>query len=209
MKPEPTRRFGIGDALILLAATATGMAGLRLMRGYFALEWNNPWQSKTDPVFSPLLFLARQLPLLATPPLLGWSVALLLLRLRNPRPFRRRLWSQPGFLACLAACSPFVWRTAILSGSLLLHHLQDSVQGSHPHIGVVEMSVTAEQFLHIVFDERQNVPPAILLVWLMAWRSGRLRAERSWIDRSGRAVGYAWIVLAMVPMFVIGLLSDF
>ena len=52
--------------------------------------------------FVELWLLAREGVLLASPLLLAWSAAVLVSRLRGPRPRRRRLWCQPGFLACLA-----------------------------------------------------------------------------------------------------------
>jgi hypothetical protein len=38
-------------------------------------------------------------------------------------------------------------------------------------------------------------PVSVALAWLGLVMSGRWRAERSWIDRSGRVVGFCWLSL--------------
>ena len=38
-------------------------------------------------------------------------------------------------------------------------------------------------------------PGSVALAWLVLVLSGRWRAERSWIDRSGRVVGACWLAL--------------
>lgn len=63
MNPQMTRRFGIGDALILLAATAFGLAVMRTMGHRLRLEW----EPGSTSVLSRSLFIARTLPTIAAP----------------------------------------------------------------------------------------------------------------------------------------------
>ncbi len=91
------RKFGLLDAMILVAALALWSAALR----YFgpATNWGN-WVSIW--VFSGggwLRVLQRQTGLL----LFILSIATVLIRLRSPRPKRLRLWRQPGLTGCVAA----------------------------------------------------------------------------------------------------------
>jgi hypothetical protein len=46
------------------------------------------------------------------------------------------------------------------------------------------------------------VPLTVLLTWLGLALSRRWLAESSWIDRAGRALGLAWVV--MVPLYLVG-----
>jgi hypothetical protein len=39
------------------------------------------------------------------------------------------------------------------------------------------------------------LPASVALAWVVLLLSGRWRAERSWIDRSGRIVGVCWLAL--------------
>jgi hypothetical protein len=43
-----------------------------------------------------------------------------------------------------------------------------------------------------------GVGGGVLLVWLIAWASGRCRPEPSWVDRAGRVLGTVWIGLAFL-----------
>jgi hypothetical protein len=38
---------------------------------------------------------------------------------------------------------------------------------------------------------------AVASVWIVLWLSGTWRAERSWIDRAGRALGIYWITISV------------
>jgi hypothetical protein len=203
MKFQPTRRFGIGDALLLLAATAIGLAVMRTMGNPLRLVW----EPGSASVLSQFLFITRTFPTIAAPLLLVWSAAMIVLRLRKPRPNRRRLWSQPGLLACVAAISPFVWTAAILAAAHLAHQARVSLRAS-PQPGDALFVLNGEQYVQIVMGEYTHATPAILLVWFAAWCYGSLRPERSWIDRAGRALAAAWIALTVIPMTVSLLLSS-
>src|SRR3954454_16947147 len=107
MPPTSPRALRLSDVLILVAATALGLAGCRFLLTHSETDWSEVWNGfrtgrTTRLGFVDLWLLAREGIRLASPLLLAWSAAVLVSRLRGPRPRRRRLWCQPGFLACLA-----------------------------------------------------------------------------------------------------------
>jgi hypothetical protein len=109
------------------------------------------------------------------------SSACLLIRLRPPRPARRRLWCQPGFAACAAAV-----------------------------LGVVIQAMAAVITIHTrlagwgLFDMQvfwRSWPfsgPAVAGAWLTLIVAGCWRAERSGIDRLGRVLGACWLVEMLI-----------
>jgi hypothetical protein len=118
------------------------------------------------------------------------SLGLLILRWKGPRPSRRRIFRQPGFVACLVACL-----STILS-ALSTFRLALRI-GYLDHIA--EFSSYFTSFLDTTW-----IGCDVLTVWLALALSGRWRAEPSWIDRTGRAVGLIWIGL-----FIAGSLHEY
>jgi len=90
------RKFNLLDAMILIAATAAGLALLRtfLASGRFFL--GSPFQRR----FESCVLSGIEA---AYPFLVMWTLALVILRLRQPRPRIRRLIRQPGMAACSVA----------------------------------------------------------------------------------------------------------
>ncbi len=106
MPGPPRRKFNVLDAMVLVAASAAGLALLRydhknlslLLADYGVIigskeTWESSW----------VVFYAISSTIRRTQPLLfAWTLALLLLRLRRPRPVLRRLARQPGLAACVS-----------------------------------------------------------------------------------------------------------
>jgi hypothetical protein len=107
MWPRMTRSFLISDALILVAATALGLTGCRFWLSASKMGWGDLWPAGEGLWLSAL----GAIPV-ASILLLSWTIAVCLLRLREPRPRRRQLWCQPGFLAGVAAIFGFAWKCA-------------------------------------------------------------------------------------------------
>ena len=83
----PDRRFSVLDAMILIAATAFGLAFSRAyFREYFQARHNQELHWLRWAIVAGALRSIVYLPVLAS-----WSLALVILRLRIPRPRRRRL----------------------------------------------------------------------------------------------------------------------
>lgn len=161
------------DGLIVTAAAAATMALLR--------DGLSPW----------LVFLGGHSQLYETAPLpvrmairsqyvlIPWTIALFLMRLRQPRPALRRLIRQPGAAACGAVSLCLAWKTLLL---------------------VLMLGVPQPHYLVQVYlgDGDAIVPwaaPAVAGAWFVLALSGRWRADRSWLDRLGRAIGASWLIL--------------
>jgi hypothetical protein len=172
MRRRRCRPFKILDAMILVAATAGGLALGRKM--------------SEDPVwvyFSPSLSAWP-----ATCFLLVWTVSFLLMRLWSPRPSLRRLMCQPGMAACCAVvvvtmiaviATACAWVLRDLSVATAIHteHWSDH----SPHVG----QAVALTWLGLLLSRRCRVEPgwidrfgrAIGVLWLLMlltdWRFGR------------------------------------
>ena len=98
--------------------------------------------------------------------------ALIVARLRAPRPPFRHLASQPGFVASIALCLAAI---IIVDTDLIFFELAFMP----PVVGML-------------------LPGAAVLVsWLILLAARRWRPEASWIDRCGRVVGAFWV--ATIP----------
>lgn len=155
------RRCTLLDVMILVAATALGLTMNRA----------TPKIPYGGSRISGAIFFAL---LAAVPHLVAWTFALLLIRLRAPRPGFRRLVRQPGFVACGAAA--FVSLLCGGSGLLFL-------------VGGSRVSMTLWSFI----DYTPELCFVVVGAWLALAANGRWRAEPGWIDRMGRAIGVLWI----------------
>jgi hypothetical protein len=173
------RKFGLLDAMILVAAIALWSAALR----YFgpATNWGN-WVSIW--VFSGggwLRVLQRQTGLL----LFILSIAMVLIRLRSPRPKRLRLWRQPGMTGCAAA----IMGVLVYAISEALSQLGGRQEW--------------DRFLTGAFwYQWPYAGPAVIGAWLALIFTRRWRAEPGSIDRLGRLIAMCWLIeflLAEMP----------
>jgi hypothetical protein len=120
------------------------------------------------------------------------TMALLFLRLLQPRPSVRRLARQPGFVACLTASL-----VLFVGGSM-------TFSGVSRNINLPWRGLHFSDYFPYLFQpfERAEVGFAVAASWLVLIVGRRWRPEPSWIDRCGRAVGAYWIML--VPIVRIG-----
>ncbi|HEV3163064.1 MAG TPA: hypothetical protein VGZ22_03405, partial [Isosphaeraceae bacterium] len=113
----------------------------------------------------------------ALPFLAAWTPALLLLRLRKPRPRLGRIARQPGAVACAVATTAMtivaLWILALWAAG---------VSGRVLHASVLFVNYS------------QLVGFAVVGGWASLALGGRWRQEPSWIDRAGKLAGAAWIV---------------
>ncbi|MDB5350761.1 MAG: hypothetical protein JWN86_2008 [Planctomycetota bacterium] len=176
------RRFTILDGMILIAATAVGLAWVgRVWPGFLnqlpparrSWAWGRDFTVKVTA--------------LATPVLMMWTWAILLLRLRGPRPGWRRVTRQPGMTACLSALILFaivatvealVISRSIYSQSLFAAEFWRDVPGS-----LLEFLALGSPFIGL----------GVALSWLLMAVQRGWRSEPSWIDRAGRAIGLLWV----------------
>jgi hypothetical protein len=150
----PCRNPNVADLMILVAATAAGLTGYLQVRD---------WRTAAS-------FL-----------LTAWSLALIAIRLRGPRPRLRRVFRQPGMVACCVA---------ILASAAIILDL----------IGLQIHLYISENFIYYgmsVFSNRTiaNCGFGIAAAWLSLALAGCWRPEPGWIDRTGRLLGICWIAL--------------
>lgn len=157
------RRFTLADAMILVAATAVGLA---MARAY-------------DPGFtspSPPRFLKR-----------GWgepacvivalALALILLRWRRPRPRLRHMLLRPGMAACWALA------TAV-AVSIVIEVTHFALHGPHN---------TAQVLFNLVwYGSAWKMPWAVGGAWLTLAIMGRWPPATGGIERAGRVIGFYW-----------------
>jgi hypothetical protein len=170
------RRFNLVDGLILVAAAALTFRALRTELPGFGVSPLG-WRGVLDHTV-----------IVSSAGALFGTLALLILRLRRPRPPLRRLTLQPGFTAGLA-----IMVHAAFVGLSFIKLARIELRGA----AGLEW-VTYEFLLELTLSYGNG--SAVAAVWLVAALGGRWRAERSWLDRSGRVLGVFWIVSTLVVL---------
>jgi hypothetical protein len=194
---SPRRRFRLLDAMILVAATAAGCALSQpvshALVGDLSWEtlpeiWNPPYRSSlTD--WDVLEERAILVACLTMPLVFVWTLALIPIRLVGPRPPFRRLTRQPGMMAACATMMAIAFIGLQFAAGLT----------------VIGWDSTCELVLGY---SSAFVPTLIGLAVSVSWMTllvgRRWRAEPSWVDRLGRALGVFWILSAFA-VIVLGL----
>jgi hypothetical protein len=194
------RRFHVLDGMVLIAATAIGLAIARAC----ALEvlGNNlgPY-----PVL-PRMLLTIWAYILATLPVpVMWSIAVFLLHLRRPRPGLRLLADRPGFVACgavtLVAAIRLIGFVTLLARTIgnryytVSLELFDAFSVTMSYPGPVNSAIVQNSayFAASAF----GISAAVAALWLLLAVGGHWRSEAHWLDRLGRVLGAYWI--AIIP----------
>jgi hypothetical protein len=165
-----SRRFGLGDVMILIAALALGLA---LAGPAFIIIADGIRSAPRNHfrTFAGAVQLGRFLNIIVLNFLFFFIPACLILRLRRPRPPLRTLVHQPGFAACAAP-------VAVVLAALPLAFFTPS--------GLAEQVIAiGGQALSVA---------AVPLAWLSLIATRRWAPEPSWIDRLGRILGVLWTV---------------
>lgn len=190
---RPPRRFTLLDMMVLIAATAVSIAWMRHYAPRHGLPdvlINQRFGGWTTAAFfsGTVTALTRVTGYWLTP----WTFALLILRMRPPRPRRRQLFRQPGMVACLSAALAIAGQCLPLAAAWALKFADDSqALGSRRALAKRWMLILNSGFEQgFIFW----YPGLVVLVgWLTLCLSGRWRPEASMIDRAGRFVGVVWI----------------
>ncbi len=181
------RRFNVADALILIAATALAIAATRT-------EFVWPVPSEPPRSYSAWLNWIRWCLYLVSYFVATWSMAFLILRLRQPRPALRRLVRQPGMVACTAA--------SVVLGIRLINLLTVGCV-----VGIDLSKPTGWDYVSSMWtgDESVLIPSeigcAVAAAWTIQIIGGRWRPEPCWIDRAGRLLGAFWIATTPFSWF--------
>jgi hypothetical protein len=169
---QDARKLTLADIMLLVAATAIGLAFTRSL-GHL------PPGSLHQVA-------------LASPVLAAWSVAMLVLRLRQPRPRLSRLVKQPGAIACGLAT------LLVLTGGGIL--LVTAASGAAPRGSRVGWGGTywAPWWAGPMHRLSITIGAAIVGAWVSEALGRRRRPEASWIDRFGRVLGAGWVLYFLV-----------
>jgi len=197
----PRRRFRLVDAMILVAATAVACGVIeRISRvtdgqvSWLALAGELPklfraTSSHGSSFEHPIDFLVGATllsALLAMPFVAMWTLALIPIRLLGPRPRFRRLARQPGMMA-----------TCAFGVAMAFLGLQIVVPAPFYGWEAVPMLGSALDTFGVCFAA-SYFGLAVLVSWMTLLVGRRWRAESSWVDRFGRAVGVFWIVVGLI-----------
>ena len=191
MPATPPRRFTLFEGMVLIAATAVGIACSRAM--WLALgistTWPDTWAAWLE--FAAIVF-GTTWPILAV-----WTVAILFLRLLKPRPRWRRLTRQPGLIACLAVTTTLAFLVSVVVGISVVDVI---IMGFKR----INLSALLNEFAELlIFVTPILIQIGVLCAWTTLAVTGRWRSERSWIDGAGRLIGVAWFVVMMAGTFFV------
>jgi hypothetical protein len=173
------RRMTLLDGLILVAAVGVMFW---MGRSHFEREALPPPIRSFDDLSDATHWVADLLPCAVV-----WTMAVLLLALRRPRPPLRRMVNEPGFAACLTASVIVLIGVPIGVASESLVY----VGAGHP---VAEIDWAAVN-LYTLGNLPSMISIAIAAAWIVQCVCGRWRSRSTWIDRLGRATGCFWIPL--------------
>ncbi len=174
----PETRFGLLDAMVLVAATAAGMG---LMRATYLMDHLGDLvillQSGT---VSNRVEIGRQLAVSLSPVLAMWSLAAVVLVVRRGR--QSRPGTQPGFVAGVVATLGVL----LLMAPLLL--MSDWwVNGT---AGWIEVPALMTGY-------------ATLMSWASLALAGAWSPRAHWLDRLGRVLGSLWIGLSFASLYAL------
>lgn len=184
MGSRSLRRFTVADGMILVAAAGVAamvvrdylerleFLGMINMGRYLPKPWMR-WVNGSIPVAGAL------------------SSALLICRFLSPRPRRRRLWLLPGMTPPLAV----TLGSAQVFAESAYKAVVDWQQAPRRGAGGMTYPYFLNQFEVHCQAVADFVGFAVVTNWLVLALGGRWRAERSWVDRLGRALGVYWIAL--------------
>jgi len=187
---RPTSSFRLVHATMLIAATAGGLAFGRpfwryvLWGDYAYLGVADAWLY-AQPVSGrdPVKYWVVAALLYGQPFLASWTFALIPMRLMHPRPPRRRLAGQPGMTAaCATAVGLFYYYLASVPEIY-------AVSGPHRFYESVRSDLCYGRWA-------ECIAPAILVAWSISALGGNWKPEAGWIDRLGRLLAFAWLLMA-------------
>jgi hypothetical protein len=161
------RPFTLLDGMILVGGAAVGLAALRGPFGVYSPR--EEWKSLVHPFMGAVLIFS--------------AAIMLIFRLRRPRPPIWRISSQPGTVACFAM-------VAFSSAATADRWLDEDCSRG---LFMIQVSILewSETFLSI---QQPLLAWGVVVSWTLLALGRRWRSEPGWIDGTGRALGWAWIV---------------
>jgi hypothetical protein len=191
------RRMTLVDAMVLVAAAAVGFAVVQVV--FKVLVGGSPWVPENLFVFSAqgwtafdVVVRATDLLALILPIVAAWTVSVPVLRLRKPRRRWRQVASEPGTVACLAALAATIW-SALASAFALA--LDFSLPRGQQAPTIDWFYWLRRWVINRVFVD---IGLAVTITWMILAASGRWRRAGDWLDRLGRVLGIAWLIIGLV-----------
>lgn len=183
-KPTFTaRRFTMADLMILVAGCAAGIA-------WTQTYWADITRQMRSLGTSTLRESLQHLSEVSRPCLAMLGVALLICRIRRPRPALRRLARQPGSVALACASLSLAAEGAMLLVGWAATPGFNRLLAAPPTPGYTRVFPPREALLTYRIG---YIGMTIAASWLVLVVSGRWRAEATWIDRAGLGLGACWI----------------
>jgi hypothetical protein len=178
MAADLPRKFTLLDGMVLIAAVALG-CGVLKSAGISVDGLKSILSNKSDLGYSGVFVF------LTVPIAVPLTVATVVLRLRKPRPPRRRLTRQPGLVVCSVASVVAAPMASVLA--VIISKLADTSDATIVIAGATALLVGV----------------AVIASWMTLVLNRNFRPERSWIDRFGRLLGFYWIAtLGIVVWFI-------
>lgn len=167
------RRFALSDALVLVAATSAGFVPARSLSFLSSAR-------KTG-VFGGSRFniALKEGMVFVIPILLAWTVAVLLLSLRRPRPRWRRVASGPGFVAAVVV----LLAVAELASEFVPVQCAAREWPSAERLAVLLPAIAG------------RAGPLLTGAWVALALAGLWGSAPWWVERFGRWLGAAWLGL--------------
>jgi hypothetical protein len=183
----PARRtFTLLDAIVIIAATATGFAWVRSIIDEF--DWPDSWTYEVWGLSDYVYVIGHLLACVLRPLLAIWTLAILGLRFLEPRPPIYKLAYQPGVTACgsvvLVLACEFLRYLAIAVA------MAKGAPWHHPFL--VQGSFGADFYRSGISEGAFHY--AVVVAWGLLLVMRRWRPQKSWIDRTGRAIGVLWLI---------------
>jgi hypothetical protein len=202
----PGRPFTALDAILVPGAFLLGAAWsfasqsliVHLAREHVARRFGAWWgvESLIDRCSMIVRWSVPALSALLAPP----TLALLLARIRTPRPPLARCFRQPGTAACAVA-------SIVLVLEVVNQYLNLTIRIGMPRLvldlwdwGANEATEFASphRFGALAVGLGEMPGLAVAGAYLALWASGLWRPAQTWIDRAGRALGWFWILAALI-----------
>jgi hypothetical protein len=202
----PGRPFTALDAILVLSSFLVGaawsyecqplilhLAGEQITRRF------GDWRFVFSPIDRCSMIIRWSLPAVAAllaPP----TLAILIARLRSPRPPLARCFRQPGTAACAVA-------SIFLVLEVVNHFLNLTIRIGMPRLvqdlynsGANDATefASAHGFGALAVGLGETPGLAVAGAYLALWASGLWRPAPTWIDRAGRTLGWFWILAALV-----------
>jgi hypothetical protein len=193
MRAYSTRQPNLGDVMILVVACAVAMAIMKQADPLQSLQATliPPSQTTMSTSLSlsldvwVLLWIERWI----SPMLVTLAVAILVIRLRRPRPSFRQLWQRPGVLALALSILVMIFVSLLALVRYLVHET-----GLVTNLGLMIR-------FSDVFRETAYYGGALTLgSWLTLAFSRRFRCTRDWIEQVSILLGSCWIAAFLIQL---------